>query len=121
MSATSRDRYTPTWNLRTVGVVTGSVGGLVTVLATAATIGVAHHRIGQNEVEISQSVPQIWAEEHVKHVHESGVEKDEVATIQRHLEYQISKVEKDVERLSGKMDDVGGKIDKVLLEVTKPR
>ena len=86
--------------LRQIGLLLGIAGGLLSLGTVAMTIGVAHYRIAQAETNISGMVPQTWAAEHTRHIHEGAVERRELVTIQTHIESKIARVESDVQRMA---------------------
>ena len=96
---------------------TGITGGIVSIGTIAATIGVAHHRIGLNESAIQTTVPQLWAEQHIQHPHDGTVSDDDLATAQKHIDFKIDQVNKDIERVQTIVDDVDGKVDLILIEL----
>ena len=86
--------------MRQIGMLLGIAGGLLSLGTVAMTIGVAHYRIAQAEANISGMVPQAWAAEHTRHIHEGAVERRELVTIQTHSESKIARVESDVQRMA---------------------
>ncbi len=93
---------------------TGITGGIVSV---GATIGVAHYRIGLNESAIQTTVPQLWAEQHIQHPHDGTVSDDDLTTAQKHIDFKIDRVNKDIERVQAIVDDVDSKVDQILIEL----
>ena len=96
---------------------TGITGGIVSVGTIAATIGIAHHRIGINESAIQTSVPQLWAEQHIQHPHDGTISDDDLTTAQKHIDFKIDQVNRDIERVQTIVDDVDSKVDLILIEL----
>ena len=102
----------------------GVVGAMISVGAIVITIGVGHYRIGQNEVSITKTVPQEWAQHHIQYPHESSVTQEQLVTAQSHIDYKIGRVEKDVARVEEIVDGIAAvnrqmdqKVDQILSEI----